>query len=136
MNLVTPSLLITDDDRHFRETLQEVFAPRGFRTLLAEDGEQALGIIRQETVHLLLLDMHMPKLNGIDTIRQVRIQFGRLPWILMSAQLDDELRSEAEEADACSVLPKPFSFLDLTTAVGRALHAAYGWDNTQIGRED
>ena len=43
MNLVTPSLLIAEDDRDFRETLREVFAPRGFRTLLAQDGEEALG---------------------------------------------------------------------------------------------
>ena len=100
VNLVTPSLLITDDDRDFRETLKEVFAPRGFRTLLAQDGEEALGILNCETVHLLLLDMHMPKLNGLDTIRRVRILFGRLPWILMSARLDDDLRNEAEEEEA------------------------------------
>lgn len=129
MNLVTPSLLITDDDADFRATLRDVFEPRGFRTLLAESGEEALGIVRQETVHLLLLDMHMPKLTGLDTIRQVHTHYPTLPWILMTARLDEQLRNQAEQEQASSVLPKPFSFLDLTTAVGKALHEAYGWDN-------
>ena len=128
MNLVTPSLLITDDDRDFRETLQEVFALRGFRTLLAEDGEAALGVMERETVHLMLLDMHMPRLNGLDTIRRVRIQHGMIPWILLSARLDDQLRTEAEAAEASSVLPKPVSFQEITGAVSRALATAYGWD--------
>ena len=127
MNLVTPSLLITDDDRDFRETLRQVFAPRGFRTLLAGDGEEALDILHQETVHLLLLDMHMPKLSGLETIREVRQQIGRLPWILMSARMDEMVRSEAEQAQASSVLAKPVSFSDLTGAVRRALFEAYGW---------
>ena len=72
MILSTPSLLITDDDRDFRETLSEVFDRRGFRTLLASDGEQALDIARRETVHLLLTDMHMPRLTGLETIRRIR----------------------------------------------------------------
>ena len=64
----SPSLLITDDDSDFRETLQVVFEPQGFRTLLAGDGEEALHIVRHEEVHLLLLDMHMPKLTGLETL--------------------------------------------------------------------
>ena len=128
VNLAHPSILITDDDQAFRETLHEVFAPRGFRTLLAEDGQEALDVLKTETVHLMLLDMHMPRLTGLDTIRRVRVEFGALPWILMSAKLDEQLRTEAEEADACSVLPKPVSFRDITLAVQSALQRAYGWE--------
>ena len=58
---VLPSILITDDDLDFRETLRFVFEPRGFRTLLAGDGEEALEIMRGEQVHLVLLDVHMPQ---------------------------------------------------------------------------
>ena len=96
--------------------------------MLAEDGEEALGIVERETVHLMLLDMHMPRLNGLDTIRRVRLQHGLIPWILLSARLDDQLRTEAEAAEVSSVLPKPVSFKDITGAVSRALAAAYGWD--------
>ncbi|HEX4148772.1 MAG TPA: response regulator, partial [Pirellulales bacterium] len=57
------SILITDDDPSFRETLRSVFEPRGFRTLLAGDGEEALRIVERDEIHLVLLDMHMPRLT-------------------------------------------------------------------------
>ena len=83
MKLETPSLLITDDDRGFRETLRSVFEPRGFHTLLASDGEEALEIIDTQPVHLIVLDMHMPRLSGLETIRQVK-QLGQgLPLSLI-----------------------------------------------------
>ena len=66
MLVESPSLLITDDDAGFRETLRGVFEPEGFRTLLAGDGEEALRIVRSKEVHLMLLDMHMPKLTGLE----------------------------------------------------------------------
>ena len=67
-----PSLLITDDDYDFRETLRGVFEPRGFHTLTAGDGEEALEILKHETVHLALFDMHMPRLSGLDAIRRLK----------------------------------------------------------------
>jgi len=70
--VVTPSLLITDDDAALRETLGGLFQPRGFRVLFAGDGEEALRIVGQEEVHLILLDMHMPKLTGLETLRRVK----------------------------------------------------------------
>ena len=83
MLLKSPSLLITDDDSDFRETLHLALEPRGFRTLLAGDGEEALQIVRREEVHLLLLDMHMPKLTGLETLRLVRQFRAMLPCILL-----------------------------------------------------
>jgi hypothetical protein len=65
MLVETPSILITDDDHGFRETVRGMFEPRGFRTYLAADGEEALRIVGAEPVHLLLLDMHMPRLTAI-----------------------------------------------------------------------
>ena len=85
MLLSSPSILITDDDLDFRETLRIVFEPRGFRTLLASNGEEALAIVQSQPVHLLLLDMHMPKLTGLETIRRVKQFQLRLPCILISA---------------------------------------------------
>ena len=72
MKIESPSLLITDDDPAFRETLRVVFEPEGYRTLLAGTGEEALDIVRNQEVHLVLLDMHMPRLTGLETLRQVK----------------------------------------------------------------
>lgn len=123
----SPLILITDDDPHFRETLSELFLPRGFKTLLASDGEEALGIVTSQDVHLLLLDNNMPRLTGLETLRRVKQINAQLPCILLSARMDDVLREQAEQAQAFSVLRKPVSRGDLTTAVDHALHMAYGW---------
>ena len=129
MRLQLPSLLITDDDHDFRETLRFVFETRGFRTLLAGDGEEALDIVRNQEVHLLLLDMHMPKLTGLETLRQVKRFKSRLPCILLSAGLDDSLIKQAQLAEAYSVLAKPISRQTLTSTVDAAMRRIYNWEN-------
>lgn len=127
MLVETPSLLITDDDADFRETLREVFSPRGFRTILASDGDEALTILDREPVHLLLLDMHMPRCSGLDLIRQVRQVRPTPPWILLSAALDDTIVQAALEASACSVLAKPIRFAEITSIVADVMRSRYNW---------
>ena len=122
-----PSLLISDDDLSFRETLESVFAPRGFRILLAGDGEEALQIICTQEVHLVLVDMHMPRLTGLETIRRAKQLKALMPCILMSAHLDDLLIEQARELHAFSVLSKPVTFRQLLGAVGQALERTYNW---------
>jgi CheY-like chemotaxis protein len=78
MSLFTPRLLITDDDRDFRETVAGALADRGFETLQAADGEETLQIIGRQEVHLLLLDMQMPRLSGLETIE--RLRGIEMPW--------------------------------------------------------
>jgi len=126
MRLEFPSLLITDDDRDFRETLRSLFEPR-FRTLVAGDGEEALDIVRSQEVHLLLLDMHMPKLTGLETLRRVKQFKSRLPCILLSAGLDEAIIRQAQLAQAFSVLSKPISRQQLTSTVDDAMKRIYNW---------
>ncbi len=129
MLISPPSLLITDDDSAFRETLCSVFAPRGFRTLTACDGTEALEIVARQPVHVLLTDMHMPRLNGLETIRQIRQRRLILPCILLSAGCDDALEANARDVQAFTVLRKPVRFADVTRAVQQALRLTYGWDS-------
>jgi len=122
-----PSLLIADDDYDFRETLRDVFAPRGFRTLLASDGDEALHILEEEPVHLLLVDMHMPRLTGLEVARRVQESRVAIPWILLSAALDESIVREAQEAEAFSVLAKPVRFAQITAVVADAMRSRYNW---------
>jgi CheY-like chemotaxis protein len=127
VHLISPSLLITDDDRDFRETLRSVFEPRGFQTLLAANGEEALQIVHSRAVHLMLSDMHMPKLTGLETIRRAKRLRSILPCILLSAHLDNSIIEQARQIDVFSVLPKPVSFSEITGIVTKAMQATYGW---------
>jgi CheY-like chemotaxis protein len=128
-----PSILISDDDRWFRQTLEEVFEPRGFRTLFAENGAEAVEIVRNEEVHLAVVDMHMPRLTGVEVIREVRRFRVMLPCILVSGALDEDVRREAFAADAFEVLAKPVSLADIVATVASALETTYNWRSTNAG---
>jgi CheY-like chemotaxis protein len=137
MTLETPRLLITDDDRDLRSTIAGLFQSRGFETLEAGDGDEALEIIVRQEVHLLLLDMQMPRLSGLETIRRLkqldlpqydwRSPLLPLPWILLSGALDEQIIAQAREAAAFSILSKPFRLPELTGAVNSALAQTYNW---------
>lgn len=123
--MIVPQLLISDDDRDFRETLGSVFEDRGYTTILAADGREAVEIATHESVHCVLIDMHMPKLTGLEAIRQIKEIHLALPCILISAGLNDEIRDEAD--DAFSLLDKPVSFKVVDETVRLAMQSAWGW---------
>jgi CheY-like chemotaxis protein len=120
------SLLITDDDPACREALRDIFEPEGFHTLLAESGEEAIEIVRDEPVHLAILDMHLPRLTGLETWEQVRLINGLLPGILITADANEILIRQAFQARVSSVIPKPVSKNVVLYIVVRTLVRVYG----------
>jgi two-component system, response regulator PdtaR len=120
------SILITDDDRDCRETLRDIVAPQGYRTVLAESGEEALAIFNIEPIHLVLLDMHMPRLTGLETAQLIHEQNAVLPCILITADADAGLIRQALNSHVFSVIPKPVSKNVVLYTVVRALGRAYG----------
>ncbi len=120
------AILITDDDRGCREALRDIFEPEGFRTLLAESGEEAIDIVREEPVHLALLDMHMPRLSGLETLELVRQVNAILPCILVTADATEGLMRQAFRARVYSVIPKPVSKNVVLYTVVRVLVRVYG----------
>jgi CheY-like chemotaxis protein len=119
------SILVTDDDPAARETFRDIFEPAGYRTILAESGEEAIDIVRRDNVHLALMDMHLPKLSGLETMAIVRQINGVLPMILVSADHDDQLLRKALSAHAFCVLAKPVSKSLAIYVVSRALTKFY-----------
>src|SRR5947207_1675652 len=85
------SILITDDDSGSREALREIVEPEGYRTLLASSGEEAVDIVREETIHLALLDVHMPRLTGLETVQLVHQINDVLPCILVTANVSEDV---------------------------------------------
>ncbi|HEX3449978.1 MAG TPA: response regulator [Isosphaeraceae bacterium] len=119
------SLLITDDDPAARETLRDIFAPQGFNTIMAESGEEAIDLIRDHEVHLALMDMHLPRLSGLETIAIVRQIKGVIPAILITADQDDNLMRRALSEHAFCVLAKPVSKHVVIYVVRKALEKYY-----------
>src|SRR5262245_60106099 len=120
------SILIADDDRGCRETLRDIVETEGLRTLLASCGEEALDIVRDEPVHLALMDMHMPTMSGLETLELVRQINAQLPCILVTADPSEGLMRQAFKARVYSVIPKPVSKHVVIYTVVRALIRVYG----------
>lgn len=118
-------LLIADDDRGFRETVCSVFEPHAVM-VEASCGEEAIEIVRNRPVDLVLLDIHMPTLSGIETLRVVKSLREALPCIVISAGLTEQLQQEAAVAQAQAVLKKPVTLRQLIGSVCQALNQAYG----------
>lgn len=129
MNTETPktfSILITDDDKGSREVLREIVETQGYRTLLASSGEEAVDMVREEKIHLVLSDVHMPRLTGLETVQLVHQINEILPCILVTGNANEALMRQAFTVRAYSVIPKPVSKNVLLYTVVRALLKAYG----------
>jgi CheY-like chemotaxis protein len=126
MNVPSPySLLITDDDPSARETLRDIFEASGYRTFLAESGEEAIDIATREDVHLALMDMHLPRISGLEALEIVRQTKHDLPGILVTADRDEHLYRRALSAHVYCVLAKPVSRNLVIHVVTRALAKFY-----------
>ncbi|MCH9655545.1 MAG: response regulator [Planctomycetes bacterium] len=117
-------LLIADDDAGFRNVLKELFNPY-FELFEAESGEEAIELVEQFQVDLVLLDMHMDVLTGLEAVRIMKQINAILPCILITADATDELRQDASAADAYEVLSKPFKRQELVSTVSHALLETY-----------
>jgi two-component system, response regulator PdtaR len=121
------SILIADDDRGTREALGEVLENQGFRTLLASDGGQAVELVQVDFVHLILFDMNMPRLTGLEAFTVIRETLDRaLPAVLMTADATNDLIRRAFQAQVFSVIPKPVNMNIVVHTLSRALTKAYG----------
>lgn len=127
MTVVRPQpfqLLIADDDAQFRQVLRTLLEP--FFTLIeASSGEEAIEIVEGQHVDLLLLDMNMDRLTGLETIVIVKMIEPQAPCILITADATDQLVREATEAEAFSVLKKPVKKSDLLQTVDFAMVSTY-----------
>ena len=128
-----PNLLVTDDDKAFRKVVCEGLQRRGFRVIEACDGREALDLIESSRVHVAVVDVHMPNVTGLDVIRHLHERPSSLPCVLMSAELHDEIRQEAERMCVYDVLSKPLRLSQLTSVVSHALNDYYGWQPPKAG---
>jgi two-component system, response regulator PdtaR len=120
------TILVADDDPGSRSALAGLLADRGFQTVQAGSGEEAIEIVRVELVHLVFFDMHMPRMTGLEALQQARLVNDLLPAILVTADATRELIRQAFLAQVYSVIPKPVNKNVVLHTLGRALRQVYG----------
>ena len=116
-------VIVADDQQANRTMLQKLLERAGHKVMLAEDGEQALDLMAEYTPDLMIVDLHMPELSGLDVIRQARVmQAGRgekTEIVVLSADALVETMEEAARAGAYDYLTKPVSVPTLLDTLGR-----------------
>jgi two-component system, OmpR family, copper resistance phosphate regulon response regulator CusR len=116
-------ILIVEDETRIAAFLAKGLQKQGFKTILAEDGLQALHIASQEKIDLLLLDLGLPLKSGWEVLEELRDRRQNFPIIIMTAFSDEKNRITAMHRGANDYLTKPFDFKDLLSKVRSALAA-------------
>ena len=102
------TLLIVDDERQICEVLARFFTARGFRTLTASSGREAIDTLTAETPDYLLLDLLMPDLSGLEVLKVVRTKWPNLKVVVVSALEDQQVTEQAFQLGASDYVQKPF----------------------------
>jgi two-component system chemotaxis response regulator CheY len=115
------SILIVDDDRFVRLTLRDLLSDSGFELLEAIDGEEAVALIEQKKPELVLLDLLMPRLSGLEVIGRIPTLSPQTRVLVISALDSESLVESALEAGAAGFVAKPFHPIEIAAAINEAL---------------
>jgi UDP-3-O-[3-hydroxymyristoyl] N-acetylglucosamine deacetylase len=115
------TVLVVDDEGEIRTSLRGVLSDEGLRVLEAEDGRRALALVRNERPELVLLDVWMPEVDGIELLRSLQDEPDRPQVIMLSGHGNIETAVQATKLGAFDFIEKPFSIDALLQVVGRAL---------------
>ena len=110
------NILVVDDDREIVESISIFLSAEGYQALKAYDGIEALDILGENQVHLMILDIMMPKLDGIKTLMKLR-ESRNIPVILLSAKSEDVDKIFGLAAGADDYVTKPFNPSELMARV-------------------
>lgn len=116
-------ILIVDDSESIREVVSFTLENEGYSVLSAVDGKDALKHFDGNTIDLLITDLHMPNMNGIELIKEVRKmeKYQRIPILFLTTESQAAKKMEAKEAGATGWIIKPFVPAKLIAAINKVI---------------
>jgi len=105
-----PRVLVVDDEPDAVELLQEFLTAKGYEVLTASDGEEALRKVKEERPHVILLDVRMPRMNGLEVLKRVRAMDHEVGVIMVTAVNEEETGRQALQLGAFDYITKPLDF--------------------------
>ncbi|KXG77875.1 response regulator transcription factor [Thermotalea metallivorans] len=121
------TVLVVDDEKKIVDVVAAYLSKEGFHVLTAADGEEALGILKKETVHLIVLDLMLPKLSGEEVCSSIR-SCSDVPIIMLTAKAEENDKVEGLALGADDYLTKPFSPRELVSRVRALMRRSYRED--------
>jgi two-component system KDP operon response regulator KdpE len=115
-SMTSELILIVDDNPQIRRALRSVLIPRGFTVVDARSGEEALEVIRNEQVELILLDVNLPGMSGIATCKEIR-RVTDIPIIMITVRDSERDKLQAFDAGADDYVVKPFGAEELSARI-------------------
>ena len=110
------NILVCDDDREIVDAIEIYLNQEGYRIYKAYDGEQAIELLQKEDIHLLIMDIMMPRLDGIRATLKIR-EYSSIPIIILSAKSEDADKILGLNVGADDYISKPFNPLELVARV-------------------
>ncbi len=121
-------ILIADDSESIRQMVAFSLKREGFAVTEAPDGAEALEKARAKSFHLVITDLDMPRMNGIQLVRELRklSGYGKTPILLLTTESEADVKNEAREAGASGWITKPFRPDQLVATVRKVLPTDHG----------
>lgn len=110
------NILVCDDDKEIVDAIEIYLLQEGYTIFKAYDGQQAIKILKEQQIHLLLIDIMMPKLDGIHATLKIR-EYSSIPIIFLSAKSEDSDKILGLNIGADDYITKPFNPLEVTARV-------------------
>ena len=132
---MTSRILVVDDERLIRWSLEQTLEKAGYDVETAEDGAAAIAAVRQEAPDLVLLDLKLPDIDGLEVLRQVKGAHADVPVVIMTAYADVGTAVEAMRLGAYDYVPKPIDFDNLAVTLRNALETRQLRQQVELFRE-
>ena len=110
-------VLVVDDDRQIVDALRAALEREGYRVMTASDGMEAYNLIKAHGCRCLLLDVHMPRISGVELLLLMQTDGLHVPTIMMATFADFKEREMKEFTNVVKFLPKPFHLAEMVAAV-------------------
>lgn len=117
----THKILFVDDDDALRILVKSQLIMEGYNVDVADDGDTALEMLKDNIYDLILLDIRMPRLNGIETLKQIRAQNIKSRIIMLTAVTELNTAIQSVKLGANDYLTKPYNLEDLISCINRVL---------------
>lgn len=114
-------ILVVDDEEEVRDTLYNVLKSLDYRPHVAASGQEALAILRREKIDVVLSDLYMPEMDGIELLKKVRQEDNKVVFLMITAHPTIETAVEAIKKGAYDYLTKPFHIEEVRLKINRAL---------------